>query len=149
MDIPKSFLISPIGYVHSTLKDRSGAPRQGWEGAPNARLEIHSAFSECLDGIQSGQDIWIFTWLYRARRSVLKVHPRGCVLNPLAGVFATRSPDRPNPIGLHRAKVLSVDGDRPALEWSRPCPSRADRLRCGAVRQSAFPPPFQFQREHY
>jgi tRNA-Thr(GGU) m(6)t(6)A37 methyltransferase TsaA len=112
MDIPKSFSISPIGYVHSTLKNRSEAPRQGWEGAPNARLEIYPAFAECLDGIQSGQDIWILTWLDEAQRSVLKVHPRGDVLNPITGVFATRSPDRPNPIGLHRAKVLSVEGDR-------------------------------------
>jgi tRNA-Thr(GGU) m(6)t(6)A37 methyltransferase TsaA len=112
MDIPKSFEISPIGFVHSTLRDRSDAPRQGWEGAPNARLEIDPAFVECLDGIQSGQDIWIFTWLHEAQRSILKVHPRGDVLNPLTGVFATRSPDRPNPIGLHRAKVLSIDGDR-------------------------------------
>jgi tRNA-Thr(GGU) m(6)t(6)A37 methyltransferase TsaA len=111
MDIPKGFDISPIGYVHSTLKERSGAPRQGWEGAPNAHLEILPAFVECLDGIQSGQDIWILTWLHEARRSVLKVHPRGQVLNRLTGVFATRSPDRPNPIGLHRAKVLRVEGD--------------------------------------
>ena len=112
MDIPKSFDISPNGYVHSTLKERSGAPRQGWEGAPNARLEIQPAYAECLDGIQSGQDIWILTWLHQSQRSVLKVHPRGDLQNPLTGVFATRSPDRPNPIGLHRAKVLSVDGDR-------------------------------------
>jgi tRNA-Thr(GGU) m(6)t(6)A37 methyltransferase TsaA len=111
MDIPTSFEISPIGHVHSTLKERSGAPRQGWKGAPDARLEIDPAFVECLDGIQSGQDIWIFTWLHEARRSVMKVHPGGNVLNPIMGVFATRSPDRPNPIGLHRAKVLGVDGN--------------------------------------
>jgi tRNA-Thr(GGU) m(6)t(6)A37 methyltransferase TsaA len=111
MDNPKSFDIFPIGYVHSALKKRSGAPRQGWEGAPDARLEILPAFVEGLDGIQSGQDIWILTWLHESQRSVLKVHPRGDVLNPLTGVFATRSPDRPNPIGLHRTKVLSVDGD--------------------------------------
>ena len=112
MDIPKTFDISPIGYVHSSLKERSGAPRQGWEGAPNARLEIDPAFVEALDGIEPGQDIWILTWLHQARRSVLKVHPRNEVQNPLMGVFATRSPDRPNPIGLHRAKVLSVEGGR-------------------------------------
>ena len=112
MDTPKSFDIHPIGYVHSTLKQRAGAPRQGWEGAPDARLEILPAFAEALDGIQAGQDIWILTWLHESQRSVLKVHPRGEVLNPLMGVFATRSPDRPNPIGLHRAKVLSVEGDR-------------------------------------
>jgi tRNA-Thr(GGU) m(6)t(6)A37 methyltransferase TsaA len=112
MDIPNSFNISPIGYVHSTLKKPSNAPRQGWEGAPNAGLEIHPAFAQGLDGIKAGDDIWIFTWLHEAQRSVLKVHPRDDVLNPMKGVFATRSPDRPNPIGMHRAKVLSTDGDR-------------------------------------
>jgi tRNA-Thr(GGU) m(6)t(6)A37 methyltransferase TsaA len=111
MDISKSFEVSPIGHVHSTLKERSGAPRQAWEGAPDARLEIKTAFVECLDGILSGQEIWILTWLHKSRRSVLKVHPRGDVLNPMLGVFATRSPDRPNPIGLHRARVLSVDAE--------------------------------------
>lgn len=112
MDAPKRFDISPIGYVHSILKGRSGAPRQGWEGAPNAQLEILPAFVESLDGIRPGQDIWILTWLHESKRSVLKVHPRGDLLNPLMGVFATRSPDRPNPIGLHRTKVLSVDEER-------------------------------------
>ncbi|HEY2016137.1 MAG TPA: tRNA (N6-threonylcarbamoyladenosine(37)-N6)-methyltransferase TrmO [Bryobacteraceae bacterium] len=109
MDTPSTFEISPIGFVHSTLKERSGAPRQGWKGAPDARLEILPAFLQCLDGIQSGQEIWILTWLHEARRSVLKVHPGTDPRNPLTGVFATRSPDRPNPVGLHRSKVLSVD----------------------------------------
>ena len=112
MDLPKSFDVFPIGYVHSTLKERSGAPLQGWEGAPNATLEIDPAFVQGLDGIKSGQDIWIFTWLHESQRSVLKVHPRGDMRNPLTGVFATRSPDRPNPIGLHRAKVMSIDEAR-------------------------------------
>ena len=111
MNIPTSFDISPIGRIHSTLKDRSNAPRQGGEGAPDVRLEIYPAFVQGLDGIQPGQEIWIFTWLHEAHRSVLQVHPRGVKLNPLTGVFATRSPDRPNPIGLHRAKVLSIDGN--------------------------------------
>ncbi|MBC8164265.1 MAG: tRNA (N6-threonylcarbamoyladenosine(37)-N6)-methyltransferase TrmO [Bryobacteraceae bacterium] len=111
MEIPKTFDLTPIGYVRSTLKDRSGAPLQGWEGAPEATLELHPAFARGLDGIESGQDIWILTWLHESRRSVLEVHPRGDVRNPLTGVFATRSPDRPNPIGLHRARVLSVDRD--------------------------------------
>ena|SRR6185295_10163900 len=111
MDIPQTFEISPIGYVRSSLKERSGAPRQGWEGAPDARLEIDPAFLECLDGIQPGQDIWFLTWLHESRRSVLKVRPRGDMRNPITGVFATRSPDRPNPIGLHRAKILSMDGN--------------------------------------
>lgn len=111
MNIPMSFELSPIGYVHSTLKTRSSAPRQGSEGAPDARLEIDPEFAQGLDGIKAGQEIWIFTWLHESRRSVLKVHPRGDTLSPEMGVFATRSPDRPNPIGLHRVKVLSMDGD--------------------------------------
>ena len=103
--------LTPVGYVRSTLRNRSAAPRQGGEGAPNARLEIDPAYLECLEGIRSGQDIWIFTWLHEARRSVHKVHPRSDPRNPLTGVFATRSPDRPNPIGLHRARVLSMGVD--------------------------------------
>ena len=103
--------ISPIGQVHSSFADRSSAPHQGWEGAPGARLEIHAAFVPGLEGIHPGQDIWIFTWLHQAQRSVLKLHPRGDARNPLTGVFATRSPDRPNPIGLHRARVLTVEED--------------------------------------
>src|SRR5690349_14572879 len=95
-----TFDIAPIGYVRSTLTVRRGAPRQGWEGAPDATLEILPEFAAALDGIEPGQDIWILTWLHEAQRSVLKVHPRGNVLNPIMGVFATRSPDRPNPIGL-------------------------------------------------
>jgi tRNA-Thr(GGU) m(6)t(6)A37 methyltransferase TsaA len=112
MDTPKSFHISPIGFVHSTLKERSDAPCQGWEGAPNAQLEILPAFVEALDGIKAGEDIWVLTWLHEALRPVLKVHPRDDLRNPMKGVFATRSPDRPNPIGLHPTKVISVDGDR-------------------------------------
>ncbi|MBN9614436.1 MAG: tRNA (N6-threonylcarbamoyladenosine(37)-N6)-methyltransferase TrmO [Acidobacteriales bacterium 59-55] len=111
MDIPQSFDLSPIGYVRSSLKARAGAPHQGWEGAPDARLEIHPDFVRGLDGIEPGQDIWILTWLHQSQRSVLKVHPRGNKQNSLMGVFATRSPDRPNPIGMHRAKILSIDHD--------------------------------------
>jgi tRNA-Thr(GGU) m(6)t(6)A37 methyltransferase TsaA len=95
--------------VHSSLKQRSGAPRHGWEGAPDVTLEIDPAFVQGLDGLEPGQDIWIFTWLHESQRSTLKVRPRNDVRNPLTGVFATRSPDRPNPIGLHRATVLSLD----------------------------------------
>jgi len=104
-----SFEVHPIGYVRSSLKQRAGAPRQGWKGAPDARLEIDAAFVPGLDGIKAGQEIWIFTWLHESQRSVLKVRPGGDLRNPVMGVFATRSPDRPNPIGLHRAKVLSVE----------------------------------------
>lgn len=112
MEIPKSFDIIPIGRVHSSIHERSDAPRQGWEGAPTTRLEIHPEFIDCLEGIQSGQDVWIFTWLHEAERSTRKVHPRGDVRNTIKGVFATRSPDRPNPIGLHCVKILNVDGRR-------------------------------------
>src|SRR5882724_1932696 len=108
MDNAKQFDIRPIGYVCSTLKERKGAPRQGWEGAPDARLEINPEFAECLDGIEPGQDIWILTWFHEAQRSTRRVHPRGDPANREMGVFATRSPDRPNPIGLHRSKVLSI-----------------------------------------
>jgi tRNA-Thr(GGU) m(6)t(6)A37 methyltransferase TsaA len=112
MDSPLSFEISPIGFVRSTLRERSGAPRQSWEDAPLARLEILPVFVEGLDGIESGQEIWILTWLHEAQRSTLTVRPRRDPRNPLTGVFATRSPDRPNPIGLHRAKILSIADGR-------------------------------------
>jgi tRNA-Thr(GGU) m(6)t(6)A37 methyltransferase TsaA len=104
-----NFEISPVGYVRSTLKNRAGAPRQASEGAPPAWLEIESAFLDALDGIDVGQDIWILTWFHQSNRSVLTVHPRGEECNPLKGVFATRSPDRPNPVGLHRAVILGRD----------------------------------------
>ena len=103
------FEVLSIGVVHSTLLDRSAAPKQAWEGAPQARIEIHPAYRDCLLGLEAGQEIWIFTWFHQARRSVFQVHPRGLIGNPLMGVFATRSPDRPNPIGLHRATITSVD----------------------------------------
>jgi tRNA-Thr(GGU) m(6)t(6)A37 methyltransferase TsaA len=104
-----NFEIAPVGYVRSTLKNRSGAPKQASEGAPPAWLEIAPAFRDALDGIDAGQDIWILTWFHESNRSVLKVHPRGEEHNPLKGVFATRSPDRPNPVGLHRAVILRRD----------------------------------------
>lgn len=112
MDDRQGFQFSPIGYVVSPLKDRTGAPRQGWEGAPTAHLEIAQAFTEGLEGLQVGQDIWILTWLHQSQRSVLKVHPRDDATNPEMGVFATRSSDRPNPIGLHHVTVVKVEGAR-------------------------------------
>jgi tRNA-Thr(GGU) m(6)t(6)A37 methyltransferase TsaA len=105
------FEITTIGFVRSALQDRSTAPCQGSEGAPEAKLEILSEFLEGLTGIEPGQDIWILTWLHESQRSVLQVHPRGDPQNPLAGVFATRSPDRPNPIGLHRCRILNIGGN--------------------------------------
>jgi tRNA-Thr(GGU) m(6)t(6)A37 methyltransferase TsaA len=104
-----SYTLQPIGWVHSSLRRRADAPRQGDEGAPNARLQIEPAFLPALDGIRAGHNILIFTWLHEAERDVLAVHPRDDQTQPLAGVFATRSPDRPNPIGLHRVKVLSIE----------------------------------------
>lgn len=101
------FELSPIGYVRSALKLRKGAPRQAWESAPQARLEIEPAVLLGLEGIRAGQEIWILTYLHEARRGTLRVQPRG--LAHETGVFATRSPDRPNPIGLHRAQVLAID----------------------------------------
>src|SRR6185295_19813017 len=97
-------------YVRSILKDRKSAPRQGSEGAPNAQLEIDPEFAESVDGLEAGQDIWIFTWFHQAERATQRVHPRGDPANREMGVFATRSPDRPNPIGLHRSKVLRIVG---------------------------------------
>ncbi|MDA1234450.1 MAG: tRNA (N6-threonylcarbamoyladenosine(37)-N6)-methyltransferase TrmO [Acidobacteria bacterium] len=109
MATPQDLELSPIGYVRSALKQRKGAPRQAWEAAPAAKLEIDPAVLQGLEGILPGQQIWILTWLHEAQRDVLRVHPRGRVQDPEMGVFATRSPDRPNPVGLHRAQVLSID----------------------------------------
>jgi tRNA-Thr(GGU) m(6)t(6)A37 methyltransferase TsaA len=102
----------PIGRVRSTLTRRSDAPRQGDEGAPDADLEIEPAFLPALDGLSAGQEILVLTWLHQADREVLAVHPRDDLRNPLTGVFATRSPDRPNPIGLHRVELLAVEAGR-------------------------------------
>ncbi len=102
------YLLQPVGIVCSSLKSREGCPKQGWEGAPDAWLEIYPAFTDALDGIAVGNDILVLTWLHEGRRNLLKVHPRGNPDEPLRGVFATRSPDRPNPIGLHRAEVLEI-----------------------------------------
>ena len=102
------YLLRPVGIVRSSLRSREGCPKQGWEGAPDAWLEIYPAFTDALDGIAVGSDILILTWLHEGRRDLLRVHPRGNPDEPLRGVFATRSPDRPNPIGLHRAEVLEI-----------------------------------------
>lgn len=104
--------LEPIGVVRSTLRRRADAPRQAHEGAPEAEIEIHPAFVRGLADLRPGDDILVLTWLDQARRDVLAVHPRGDRAVPLCGVFATRSPDRPNPIGLHRSRILAVDGGR-------------------------------------
>ena len=104
--------LRPIGRIESTLKERKGAPRQGPEGAPDAWLEIEEWAAEALDGIGAGDEIIVVTWLHQGRRDVLRVHPRGDPRNPIAGVFATRSPDRPNPLGLHPVVVREIAGRR-------------------------------------
>jgi tRNA-Thr(GGU) m(6)t(6)A37 methyltransferase TsaA len=101
-----------IGAVQSPLTDLDLAPKQGDEGAPEAWLSFEPGVAEALHGIAAGDELFVLTWLDRARRDVLRVHPRGDRSNPEQGVFNTRSPDRPNPIGLHRVTVLAVDGAR-------------------------------------
>jgi tRNA-Thr(GGU) m(6)t(6)A37 methyltransferase TsaA len=101
-----------IGRVASPLRERAAAPKQGDEGAPEAWLEFVADVGPALDGIAAGDELLVLTWLDRARRDVLRVHPRGDPARPEQGVFATRSPDRPNPIGLHRVTVVAVDGLR-------------------------------------
>lgn len=109
-DIP--VVLSPIGHVESPLTDRAAAPRQGDEGAPDAWLALHPDVLAGLDGIAVGDALLILTWLDRADRGVLSVHPRDDPSRPLRGVFGTRSPDRPNPIGLHRVEVAEIDAGR-------------------------------------
>jgi tRNA-Thr(GGU) m(6)t(6)A37 methyltransferase TsaA len=104
------YLLRPIGFVRSTLKRLEDCQKQNWEGAPDACVEIDPEFADGLEGMTPGCEVVLITWLHKARRDVLKVHPRGNPENPLRGVFATRSPDRPNPLGLHRVEVLEVEG---------------------------------------
>ena len=101
-----------IGRVESPLTDRGSAPKQGDEGAPEAWLVFQDRVSPGLDGVAAGDELLVLTWLDRAQRDVLRVHPRGDRDRAEQGVFATRSPDRPNPIGLHRVTVLAVEGPR-------------------------------------
>jgi tRNA-Thr(GGU) m(6)t(6)A37 methyltransferase TsaA len=107
-----TFELNPIGSVESPLADLDDAPRQGDEGAPEAWLVFDEAVAEAVADIAAGDEILVLTWLDRGRRDVLRVHPRGEASRPPLGVFSTRSPDRPNPIGLHRVGVLEVDGTR-------------------------------------
>jgi tRNA-Thr(GGU) m(6)t(6)A37 methyltransferase TsaA len=106
------FTVRPIGRVQSPLVSTADAPRQGDEGAPDAYLVLNPEVHAGLDGIAVGEEIIILTWLHEADRAVLRVHPRGDLSRPEAGVFSTRAPSRPNPIGLHRVRVLDIDGVR-------------------------------------
>jgi tRNA-Thr(GGU) m(6)t(6)A37 methyltransferase TsaA len=112
MTTPASYSVVKVGVIHSDLKCRTDAPRQGLEGAPEAWLEISPQFAEGLQGIVAGHEIVVITWLHEADRNRLKVHPRGDPTSPLTGVFLTRSPDRPNPLGLHRVTVREIVGNR-------------------------------------
>jgi tRNA-Thr(GGU) m(6)t(6)A37 methyltransferase TsaA len=107
-----SFELAPIGRVESPLTDPASAPNQGDEGAPDAWLAFEPQVLEALDGIRVGEDVLLLTWLDRARRDVLRVHPRGDPARAEQGVFSTRSPHRPNPIGLHRVNVAEIAGAR-------------------------------------
>lgn len=101
-----------IGIVHSSLKRIEDCPRQGDEGAPEAEVEIFHEFLPAISDLSAGDELILLSWLHLADRSVLSTHPRNNPATPLTGVFSTRSPDRPNPIGMHTVKVISVKGDR-------------------------------------
>jgi tRNA-Thr(GGU) m(6)t(6)A37 methyltransferase TsaA len=105
-------VLRAIGVIRSPIKSRSKAPRQGSEGAPDVWLEIYPRVAACLDGLAAGDQIVVLTWLHRAKRDVMKVHPRSDPKRRLMGVFATRSPDRPNPLGLHEVTIRRIDGLR-------------------------------------
>lgn len=110
--VETSYTLNPIGVVRSELTNRDEAPRQGYEGAPDAWLELDPAVAEGLDGIAVGDEIVVITWFHQSQRGKLKVHPGRNKNLPLTGVFATRSPDRPNPLGLHRVTVHEIVGTR-------------------------------------
>lgn len=103
------FVLRPVGWVESPLVDREGAPNQGDEGAPDAWLVFDPTIRPAIRHFEAGTEVIVLTWLDRADRDVLEVHPRGDLNRPLTGVFSTRSPDRPNPIGLHTVQILDID----------------------------------------
>jgi tRNA-Thr(GGU) m(6)t(6)A37 methyltransferase TsaA len=107
-----TFALRTIGRVESPLVDSAVAPNQGDEGSPEAWLVFDPAVSEALRDLEAGTDVLVLTWLDRADRTVLAVHPRDDPSNPMQGVFNTRSADRPNPIGLHRVEIIAIDGTR-------------------------------------
>ncbi|WP_027341551.1 tRNA (N6-threonylcarbamoyladenosine(37)-N6)-methyltransferase TrmO [Hamadaea tsunoensis] len=106
------FSVRRIGRVLSPLTDLADAPRQADEGAPDAWLLFDDEYAPALAGLAAGTDVILLTWLDRADRATMAVHPRGDESRPLTGVFATRSPDRPNPVGLHEVHILAIEGTR-------------------------------------
>jgi tRNA-Thr(GGU) m(6)t(6)A37 methyltransferase TsaA len=105
-------LLRPVGVVRSELRDRELAPMQGHEGAPDAWIELRPEVARAAASLVPGDEVLLLTWFHEADRSVLEVHPRSDPSRPLTGVFSTRSPDRPNPVGLHRVRVLAVEKQR-------------------------------------
>jgi tRNA-Thr(GGU) m(6)t(6)A37 methyltransferase TsaA len=103
--------LHPIGYIQSTLKLLQDAPRQGNEGAPDAWIDIVPEVREAMEDLTVGENIIVITWFHQAQRDILKVHPRNDETIPLTGIFSTRSPDRPNPLGLHRVNILAIAGN--------------------------------------
>ena len=104
--------LTPVGLIRSELGERRDAPRQGSEGAPDAWVELEEWATDALLGIAVGDEVLIITWFHQAKRDVMQVRPRSDPSNPLTGVFATRSPDRPNPLGLHPVFVRAIEGRR-------------------------------------
>jgi tRNA-Thr(GGU) m(6)t(6)A37 methyltransferase TsaA len=112
MNLTNTADLRPIGTIRSVLALRQDAPKQGSEGAPDAWLDVEDWAADGLRGLAMGDEVIVITWLHLARRDVFEVHPRSDPRNPLTGVFATRSPDRPNPLGLHPVVVRAIDGTR-------------------------------------
>ncbi len=110
-----TYLVRPVGWVESPLTDREAAPKQGDEGAPQARIVFRPDLREATHDLRVDSEVLVLTWLHQGRRDVLSVHPRDDPSRPRQGVFSTRSPDRPNPIGLHQVTVVGVDGDAIAV----------------------------------
>jgi tRNA-Thr(GGU) m(6)t(6)A37 methyltransferase TsaA len=110
------FVLRPVGRVESSLTDRASAPKQGDEGAPPARIVFVPEFREAARDLRAGDEVLVLTWLDQGNRDVLSVHPRGNASRPITGVFATRSPDRPNPIGLHAVRIEAVEEDAITVE---------------------------------
>jgi tRNA-Thr(GGU) m(6)t(6)A37 methyltransferase TsaA len=108
----RNYEVVPVGWVESPLQERAQAPRQGDEGAPDAWLVFEPGVGEALRDLRAGTEVIVLTWLDRADRDVLVTRPRDDPARPTTGVFATRSPDRPNPVGLHRVHVVEVRGLR-------------------------------------
>jgi len=108
---PKTYTLDTVGIVRSELQDPAEAPKQGSEGAPDAIIEIDPKFAQAIDGMSIGDRLIIVTWFHLSDRDVLKVHPRSDPRNQLTGVFSTRSPDRPNPLGFHPVTVRAISGN--------------------------------------